>query len=61
MPNKSKNYVLTINNPVITLAEQLEMFGRAGAVKAIAQLERGESGTPHFQCFIAYANERSFK
>jgi hypothetical protein len=36
------------------------LFRRDGAVAAIAQLERGESGTPHFQCFVRYKANRKF-
>ena len=59
--SKARNYVLTINNPENTLAEQLEMFRRAGAERAIAQLEKGEQGTPHFQCFIGFKESQRFR
>ena len=57
---QSRNYVLTINNPEITLSELLDVFRRNGAIKAIAQLEKGENGTPHFQCFIGFKEARKF-
>lgn len=44
---KSKQYVFTVNNPEITITEQLEMLRGAGAIAAIVQLEKGENGTPH--------------
>lgn len=54
------NWSLTKNNP----AENLEDFFnrlRSGSKFARAQLERGKSGTPHFQAVVGYANARTMK
>ena len=54
---KSKNYILTKNNPKESLTEFFEYLKR-DAVCACAQLEQGESGTPHFQAFVSFKNEK---
>lgn len=58
---KSKQYVFTINNPLVTLQEQLDVLRAAGAVSAIIQLEKGENGTPHHQGYVRFENARQFK
>lgn len=57
---KSRNFILTKNNPKETLTEFFEILKR-DAVCACAQLERGENGTPHFQAFSSYKNARQVK
>lgn len=57
---KSRNFILTKNNPKETLNEFFDILKR-DAVCACAQLERGESGTPHFQAFVSYNGQRHHK
>lgn len=47
MHSKSRNFLLTINNPDSSLKEWLDSAKSAGADCARAQLERGENGTEH--------------
>ena len=58
---KAKQYVFTINNPLVTIQEQLDVLRAAGAVSAIIQLEKGENGTPHHQGYVRFENARQFK
>lgn len=60
MPTKSQHYVLTWNNPDITLHELQDQVRAAGADCFQGQLEKGEEGTPHFQFYIRYASKRHF-
>lgn len=47
-----KNFIITLNNPTITLDEVSELVKRLGFTYFRGQLEKGECGTPHFQaCF----------
>jgi len=48
---KSRNWLLTLNNPDVTL-ESLHV--RAGAVYTCGQLEQGVQGTRHFQFFMNF-------
>lgn len=54
---KSSNFLLVLNNPDVTLTEYLEKVNNQLKPKyLVGQLESGESGTPHFQMFIAFKN-----
>lgn len=53
---KGKNFILTKNNPTETLEEFFNIL-KKDSVYAKAQLERGESGTPHFQATVGYSKE----
>lgn len=57
---KSCNYLLTINNPTVTLHELSEYCKSKGVSTFVAQLERGEAGTAHFQVFIQFTSKRHF-
>lgn len=57
---KSRNFILTKNNPKEDLTEFFEYLKRESTC-ACAQLERGESGTPHFQAFVSYPTPRHLK
>jgi hypothetical protein len=49
---KSKNFIITINNPTYDIHQLMDKLKAAGFTYARGQLERGESGTPHLQaCF----------
>jgi hypothetical protein len=49
---KSKNFIITINNPTYDIHQLLDKLKAAGFTYARAQLECGESGTKHIQaCF----------
>lgn len=60
-PPRSRNWCFTINNPIIggpaflTVLKSLSHFR-----SCIFQLERGESGTPHFQGYIQFHQQKSF-
>jgi len=54
---KARNFIMTKNNPKESLTEFFEILKR-DAVCACVQLERGETGTPHFQAFVSYKNGR---
>ena len=57
---KANNYIFTWNNPTCNL-EELEYIVRStDAASFIAQLEKGENGTPHFQFFVHYEHKRHF-
>lgn len=57
---KARNFMLTKNNPKETLEEFAEVL-KAEAVFSRVQLEKGESGTPHFQACVGYKNARQLK
>lgn len=58
---KSKSFIFTWNNPDISL-DELESLARLDeAVTFTGQLEKGASGTPHYQFMIVYKNERHAK
>ena len=44
---KSRNFLLTKNNPAETLEEFMEVL-KKDALYARGQLEKGAEGTPHF-------------
>lgn len=55
--SKAKNWVFTINNP--SQGAALLPSEWPHALFAMWQLERGESGTPHYQGFVQFAARRS--
>lgn len=49
---KSNNFIVTLNNPQINVEDFVAVVKAKGFTYCRAQLERGESGTPHIQaCF----------
>ena len=57
---KSRNFILTLNNPDVTITELSEICKRNGATTFAGQLERGtQTGTVHAQFFIGFDNPRS--
>lgn len=59
--SKSRAFCLTKNNPPESIEEFLCAAKHTGATFARVQLEKGESGTPHFQACIGYSNPRQLK
>jgi len=57
---KSKNFMLTKNNPKESL-EEFHQILKADSVYARVQLELSASGTPHYQACVGYKNERHMK
>lgn len=58
---RSRHWSVTINNPTITLDEYRSLCEQAlGASALRAQLERGESGTPHIQSHISFKDAKTF-
>jgi len=51
---RGKNFSLTKNNPNETL-EEFMLVLKKDALYARAQLEKGETGTPHFQACVGYS------
>jgi len=56
-----RNFLLTINNPKYDIHEFIERAKAQQFKYARAQLERGESGTPHIQGFIGGRQVRKTK
>lgn len=52
---RSRNFILTKNNPKETLTEFFEYLKKE-ALACRVQLEKGE--TPHFQAFVTYQSKR---
>lgn len=56
--SRSKSYCFTINNPTEVDDRNIEEL-KNEALYLIYGHERGESGTPHYQGFVMFANQRS--
>jgi len=55
MSLKSRNFLLTLNNPTVNTAEYLEtIHSKLKAVYTCGQLERGAEGTAHIQFFMNF-------
>lgn len=49
------NWLITHNNPTVSLAEYLEAWHTRGkAAYVVGQLEKGAEGTVHIQCFVNF-------
>lgn len=57
--SKSRNFMGTYNNPKHTLDEFLVVLKALPAKAGRAQLEKGETGTPHIQWCVSLENPRS--
>lgn len=57
---KHRSFILTLNNPLISLDEAKETALALGAQSFVGQLESGESGTPHLQFCFQFSNSRAF-
>ena len=57
---KARHWIMTWNNPDITLDEFKTLSERAGASTMQAQLEKGENGTVHIQAYLGYPNNVHF-
>lgn len=57
---KSRNFMLTMNNPKLTLQEFSDLLCK-DSVYSRCQLEKGENGTPHIQACVGYKNPVHFK
>lgn len=58
--SKSSNFTLTVNNPHMSI-DEFFLGLKQDSVYARVQLERGESGTPHFQACVGYKSQRQLK
>ena len=56
MLKRSINFICTLNNPNVTVTELADVCKRNGTKTLAAQLEKGESGTPHIQFFLGFDN-----
>ncbi len=56
---KSRHWFLTKNNPAESLEEFCD-FAKQGATYIRAQVEKGSSGTVHFQACLGYKNQLHF-
>lgn len=51
---------ITWNNPKISGKEFNKLLKNSGSAQHTFQLEKGKSGTPHFQCCVRFVNAKSF-
>lgn len=59
---RSHGFVVTLNNPTVTLEDYVEQWKHAGAETISAQLERGNTTrTLHIQLFARFHNQRALK
>lgn len=62
MSVRACGWILTINNPEQSIEEMKEYIENLkGLEYAIFQLEQGESGTPHFQIYLEFKNQKRFE
>lgn len=68
MPNGSRNWCFTLNNPTdeetTALPTELGQLGVqdtlfSSATHLVYQLERGSNGTPHYQGYVRFASQKS--
>ncbi len=57
--SRIRHYAFTCNNPKVTLQEISDRARAGGAQCFAGQLERGESGTPHYQCHVSFKEAKS--
>ncbi len=56
--SRSRNWLFTINNPVLPLVGPLLFAGfRNKPIYAIWQLELGDNGTPHYQGYAVWSRD----
>ncbi len=55
---KSKNFLITFNNPDVDIHQFIDLIKGAGFTYCRAQLERGDSGTPHIQAVFGGKSTR---
>lgn len=56
-----RNYIITLNNPDVTLQEWFDTAQRLlSPLWIAAQLEQGENGTPHIQASFGFKEARKF-
>lgn len=53
------HFILTVNNPDVTVSEFLQRAKQQGCIAGVAQLEKGASGTPHIQATVSFATQRT--
>ncbi len=58
---KHRSYILTLNNPTVSLEDIKELAVKEGACSFVGQAEKGESGTEHYQFCFQFRNPRSFR
>ena len=55
---EAKHWCFTYNNPTMYPEEMIEELEDIGVTYAVFQLEEGESGTPHYQGYVAFQKKR---
>jgi hypothetical protein len=53
MAGQGVNWTFTLNNPELDELGMIEALIEGGAKEYVFQLEKGESGTPHYQGFVS--------
>lgn len=55
---RNRHWIVTLNNPEETLEEFSTRLGHHTSC-SVAQLERGEEGTPHFQAYLRFKEAKT--
>lgn len=59
--HRARSWFFTYNNPTISWSQLSQLLKVGDVIKMVGQLERGDSGTEHFQGVVQFKNQITFK